>query len=125
MRRVQIIDKGRNTVIAGNVGVADHGFARMRGLLGRKSLDAGEGLWIRPSSGIHTFGMSFPIDVVGLNASLTVTKLWKNVKPQRMTTLKWNVRSVIELQAGLIESSGLKLGDQVLVKDYVAESEAR
>jgi uncharacterized membrane protein (UPF0127 family) len=124
MRRVQLIDKSKNTVIAGNVEVADHGFARMRGLLGRTSLDAGDGLWIRPSSGIHTFGMSFPIDVVGLNASLTVTKLWKNVKPQRMTALKWNVRSVIELQAGFIEACGLKLGDQVTVKDLVTESEA-
>jgi hypothetical protein len=38
----------------------------MFGLLGRRGLNAGEGLWIKPSFGVHTVGMRFPIDAIGL-----------------------------------------------------------
>jgi len=44
----------------------------MVGLLGKARLDPGKGLLIVPSSGVHTWGMRFPIDVVALNRHLRV-----------------------------------------------------
>ncbi len=38
----------RHTVLASKAEVAGHGAARRKGLLGRTSLPAGEGLWIVP-----------------------------------------------------------------------------
>ena len=48
--------------------VADNPFTRLRGLLGRRGLGAGEGLLLRPSPSIHTWFMRFAIDVVFLDA---------------------------------------------------------
>jgi uncharacterized protein len=59
-------------VIGTRIAVADTGLARLIGLLGRKKLEQGSGLWIQPSSGVHTFGMRFPIDVVALDRKLRV-----------------------------------------------------
>ncbi len=115
MRKVQVLCEERATVLAEQVQVADSGFTRMRGLLGRSSLGSGEGLWIRPSSGVHTFGMAFAIDVVGLDKSMKIVKLWKNLKPQRLTSLSWSMQSVIELPAGCIVANGLEIGDKLSV----------
>ena len=52
--------------------VADRPWPRMRGLLGRASLPAGEGLLLRPAGSVHTFFMRFPIDVVFLDRELEV-----------------------------------------------------
>ena len=113
MRKVAVSIAGREATLGGAVEVAETGFTRMRGLLGRKSLAPGEGLWIRPSSGVHTFGMQFPIDVIGLDASMTVVKLWQELRPQRMTALNLRTRSVLELPAGLIAQTGVKVGDKI------------
>ncbi len=43
-------------------------FARMRGLLGRKSLGPDTAMVIDPCSSIHTLGMRFAIDVLFLDS---------------------------------------------------------
>jgi hypothetical protein len=85
----------------------------MFGLLGRRGLDAGGGLWIKPSSGVHTFGMAFRIDVVGLDRDLKVIKLWRCLAPFRVTSVSLKMKSVIELPCGVIKQAQLQLGDQV------------
>ena len=47
--------------------VADSPWSRMRGLLGRRGLESGEGLLLRPTGSVHTFFMRFPIDAVFLS----------------------------------------------------------
>ena len=111
MREVKVFGTNNEMVIGDRIAVADTSFTRMFGLLGRRSLDAGEGLWITPSSGVHTLGMRFPIDVIGLDKNRKVTRLWRNLVPQRLTSITLSVRSVIELPAGAIERSGVALGD--------------
>jgi uncharacterized protein len=54
----------RETELAASVELANHSAARRKGLLGRDSLFAGEGLWILPCQAVHTVGMRFPIDLV-------------------------------------------------------------
>ena len=46
-------------VIGDKVELADTSMRRLFGLLGRRGLETGGGLWIKPSSGVHTFFMSF------------------------------------------------------------------
>jgi uncharacterized protein len=87
----------------------------MFGLLGRRGLDAGGGLWIKPSSGVHTFGMAFGIDVVGLDRDLKVIKLWPCLRPFRVTSVSLKLKSVIELPCGLISQSLMQLGDQLQI----------
>ena len=48
---------------------------RMRGLLGRDSLDADHGMLFPRSRSVHTIGMRFPITVVFLDAELRVLRV--------------------------------------------------
>jgi uncharacterized protein len=111
MRVVKVVNETRGTVIGERVEVADTSMTRMVGLLGRTGVDAGAGLWIKPSSGVHTIGMKFPIDVIGLNGKREVIKLWQNLVPYRITSVSGRLRSVVELAAGQIADCKVELGD--------------
>lgn len=110
MKTATITNSSTGTVIGDQIEWADTSLTRLVGLLGRHGLAAGGGIWIRPSSGIHTFGMRFSIDAVGLDAGLRVVKLWPHVKPHRISSLSMKVRSVLELAAGEISARSIGLG---------------
>ena len=113
MQVVTILRRDNSLAIGHKIECAHTSLTRLIGLLGRKTLKPGEGIWIQPSSGIHTFGMRFSIDVVGLDRKMRVVKLWRHVKPQRFTSLSMNIFSVLELAAGEIDARSLQL-NQVL-----------
>ena len=115
MQIVEIIDETRGTLVGNRVQIADTSLSRRMGLLGKSGLDAGGGLWIRPSSGVHTFFMRFPIDVIGLDGNLRVIRLWNQLVPYRMTSVSLNLRSVIELPAGRVGACNVRLGDVLRV----------
>jgi uncharacterized membrane protein (UPF0127 family) len=110
-----VINTTRGNTVGDSVELADTSFKRMFGLLGRRGLAVGGGLWIRPSSGVHTVGMAFPIDVVGLDRDLKVIKLWSRLRPFRLTSVSMKVKSVIELPSGAIAASHLAVGDQLQI----------
>jgi uncharacterized membrane protein (UPF0127 family) len=107
----------RNNTKAATIGtritIADTSLTRLVGLAGRRRLDAGCGLLIRPSSGIHTFGMLFAIDVVALDKKLQVVKLWHRLRPFRVTSVSLKIHSVLELPAGEISKCRIELGDRL------------
>ena len=110
MQIVTILRRDNHTAVGHKIGCAHTSLTRLVGLLGRNTLNTGEGIWIQPSSGVHTFGMRFPIDVVGLDRNMRVVKLWSHVKPQRMTSISRQVSSVLELADGQIEARSLQVG---------------
>lgn len=108
-----ILNKTRATVVGTRIAVADTFHTRLVGLLGRRHMEAGSGLLIQPSSGIHTFGMLFPIDVVALDRQLRVRALWPNLRPWRISGVSWNTHAILELPSGAILRSHLGVGDQL------------
>jgi uncharacterized membrane protein (UPF0127 family) len=108
-----VTNSTRGITLGDNIELADTSLKRMVGLLGRRGLGAGGGLWISPSSGVHTFGMMFAIDVVGLDRNLKVIKLWRCLRPFRLTSVSLKLKSVIELPCGVIAQSQLEVGDQL------------
>jgi uncharacterized membrane protein (UPF0127 family) len=94
--------------------VADSFATRLRGLLGRRSLPAGEGMLIRRESSVHTFFMRFAIDVVFLDAEGRVLRVDENVGPWRLKACR-GARSVLELAAGA--SAGIAPGDRIELRD--------
>lgn len=110
---MNLIDTTRATVVGTRIITADTSLTRLIGLLGKRRLDAGCGLLIKPSSGIHTFGMLFSIDVVALSKSLQVIKLWHRLPPLRVTSINWKIHSILELPAGQIRNCRLEVGDQL------------
>jgi uncharacterized membrane protein (UPF0127 family) len=83
---------------------------RRRGLLGRDAMSAGGGLVIAPCSGIHTFFMRFPIDIVFASRDGRVIGVRHNVLPWRMA-LSLRAFAVIELPSGTLDASGTQVGD--------------
>jgi len=112
---LRVTNTTRGTTVGESVELADTSLRRMFGLLGRRGLDTGGGLWIKPSSGVHTFGMAFTIDVVGLDSNLMVIKLWRSLVPFRVTAVSMKLKSVIELPSGTIAATQMQLGDQLQI----------
>ena len=92
--------------------LADSPLTRLRGLLGRDGLDAGEGLLLQPASSIHTFFMRFPIDAVFLDRSFVVVGIADEVEPWRAASRR-GAKAVLELPAGESLRRGLAVGDQL------------
>jgi uncharacterized protein len=90
--------------------VADDGPTRRTGLLRHSHLAPGEGLWIVPCEGVHTFGMKFAIDVVFLDRKKQILKVRKNM-PVRRFSVCLRAHSVLELPAGMIDETGTTTGD--------------
>lgn len=116
MHRVTVVNATRGNTIGDGIEVADTSLTRFVGLLGRRKINAGGGLWIKPSSGVHTLGMSFTIDVVGLDKDLRVVHLWPQLVPFRITSIKFKVQSVLELPAGAIAALKVQLGDAIEIR---------
>ena len=110
-----VFNKTKQTFLAYRARVADSVISRLVGLLGRRSLDGDGGLWIVPSSGIHTLGMLFTIDVVFLDRDLKVVDVSELVRPFSVTKLSWQAQSVLELPAHTIFRSQTEVGDQLVI----------
>jgi uncharacterized membrane protein (UPF0127 family) len=105
----------RATYLATDLVIARTHWSRFRGLMATDSskFRRGQGLWIKPSRGIHTFAMRFPIDAVYLDRDRTVIHLEEDLKPWRMAAIRIQAVSVLELPSGTISESQTELGDKV------------
>ena len=92
--------------------VADTAPARLRGLLGRRSLPPGEGMLLRPAPSIHTFFMRFPIDVVFLDAELRVLRVVESLRPWRGAACR-RARAALELPAGEAAARRIVAGERL------------
>ena len=85
----------------------------MRGLLGRRGLDADEGILLRPAPSIHTLFMRFAIDVVFLDGDDRVVKIVLALAPWRFAGAR-GAKAALELPAGRADEIGLRVGDRVV-----------
>ena len=88
--------------------------ARRRGLLDAEALASGQALVIAPTQGVHTFGMRFAIDVVGVARDGTVVSVRAAV-PRRRLVFSWRAFAMVEAEAGRAQAQGLRVGDQLEV----------
>jgi uncharacterized protein len=105
-----IVNLTRGSVVCEHAAIADQPLRRMRGLLGRRSLPAGEGLLLRPAPSVHTAFMRFPIDVVFLDRDLQVLKLVEALRPWRTASAR-RARATLELATGEASARGIRIGD--------------
>ena len=86
----------------------------MRGLLGRSSLAAGEGILLMPAPSVHTAFMRFAIVVVFIDREFKVIKIARDVAPWRMTSAR-HARHTLELPAGEVARRGVEVGDVIAI----------
>jgi uncharacterized protein len=96
--------------------LADRPLRRMRGLIGRPGLPAGEGLLLSPAPAIHTAFMRFPIDALFLDRDLRVLDIVEQLGPWRVAS-KYRARAVLELSAGECARRGVEVGDLLELRD--------
>jgi uncharacterized protein len=108
-------NRTRTTYLATELTIARTHWTRFRGLMATDSsrFRRGQGLWISPSHGVHTFAMRFPIDVVYLDGARIVIHVEEELKPWRLAAVRIQAASVLELPIGTIRESQTVLGDQV------------
>lgn len=108
-----LVNLTRGCILANRLQKARGFWERAKGLLGRSSLQEGEGLLIEPCAWIHTFGMAFPIDVIFLDGEGEVVYICPSLRPNRLGSFIRRAHSVLELPAGTIARSGTKVGDRL------------
>jgi len=90
--------------------------ARVRGLLGKRGLEPGSGLWIEPCPSIHMFFMRFAIDVLFVDAGGTVVKRCVEIRPWRVAAGGISARGALELPVGVVERSETQIGDRLAIE---------
>jgi hypothetical protein len=89
--------------------LADGALSRMRGLLGRNSLEPGTGMLLPREPSVHTFFMRFPIDVVFLDKAKTIVKVVHDLRPWRAAGAR-KAFAALEIPAGAAAAAGLHAG---------------
>jgi len=115
MKQLTVTIPEKAVTIGSDIGLADTSLSRLFGLLGKRGLAPGSGLLIRPSNGVHTLGMHFPIDVVALDRELRVRKVWRRLRPFRITSVSLKTYSVLELAPGQIDACQIEPGDKLTI----------
>ena len=114
-RRFCVYNKTRECFLSLGVTVADSTLARLRGLIGRFKLRSDEGIWVVPSSGVHTIGVMVPLDLLYLDASHRVIHVVEHFPTFRIAPIRADSESVLELPTHTIYSSQTQVGDQLLI----------
>ena len=97
-------------VVCEHLLVAARPLQRMRGLLGRSSLPAGEGILLRPAGSVHMFFMRFAIDAIFLDRDLVVIDIEHDLRPWK-TAGRRGAKAVVELASGECARRGIEPGD--------------
>lgn len=110
-----VYNRTRECFLSLDVTPADTTFARLKGLIGRFKLRSDEGLWVVPSSGVHTFGVLFPLDLIYLDSDHRVIHAIEYFPSFRIAPLRTKATSVLELPIHTIYSSQTQPGDQLVI----------
>ena len=113
-------NRTRTTYLATDLLIARTHWSRFRGLMatGASRFRPGQGLWIVPSHGVHTFAMRFPIDAVYLDQERNVIHLEQGLKPWRLAAVRVRAASVLELPIGTVSDTRTELGDHEELADH-------
>ncbi|MBC7233040.1 MAG: DUF192 domain-containing protein [Chloroflexi bacterium] len=103
----------RQCLIVHNLEIARDVRSRTRGLIGHAPLEPGQALLLPHSRWIHTFGMSFPIDVIYVDGKWRIVALTENLPPRRIDRPVLRAQGVIEMKAGEIRRLGLSVGEHL------------
>lgn len=100
-------------VVVADVRVARTFLSRLLGLMGRRPMARGQGLYFPRCRSIHTCFMRFPIDLVFLDTNYRVVGIRREVRPWSAAHGGRQACSVLEVASGWLPCSALVEGDTV------------
>ena len=95
---------------------ADSFFMRLRGMIGRKFTADFDAVIFDRCNCIHTCWMQMPLDVIFIDSSRRVTKVFENLKPWRFAAGGRDAVCTIELPAGTL-ANRVSPGDKINFAD--------
>ncbi|HOP11183.1 MAG TPA: DUF192 domain-containing protein [Oscillospiraceae bacterium] len=111
---MRIIEISKNETVLCRAFYANNFFTRLRGLIGRTLDDNISGLLLVPCNQVHTFNMTYPIDILYLAKDGTVLKIDAKIPPSKVLKTVKKAHSVLELRSGAAEQAGIQTGDRLL-----------
>jgi uncharacterized protein len=119
-------NRTRDTYLATELNIASTHWSRFRGLMAtdRNKFRAGQGLWIIPCHGVHSWGMRFPIDVLYLDRDKVVVHVQEDLKPWRFAPVRSKAASVLELPEKTLRTTGTSVGDKIEIAVGHAQEQA-
>jgi protein-S-isoprenylcysteine O-methyltransferase Ste14/uncharacterized membrane protein (UPF0127 family) len=105
-------DAASGVVLAERLRAAHTHWTRLKGLLGTRSLDPGDGLWLKPCNQVHMIGMRYAIDVVFLDDEHRIVRALP-LRPWRISPKAKAATSTLELPAGTLARLGVSEGAQI------------
>lgn len=112
---MKLVNRTQNKILLENLEIANNLLSRMKGLIGKETMENGYGLWIKRCNSIHTFLMNFPIDVIFVDKNLKVKKCIEKIEPNKIVWPILGANSVIELKSGFLSEHKTQIGDQLHV----------
>lgn len=103
----------KDVLLADKVKIADNFFLRLRGLLGKKSLNSGEGLLLINCPSIHCLFMKFTIDAVYLSDNMMVLDK-ETIQPWRIGKRVKGTCHILELSKD--KAKALRQGDILIIE---------
>jgi uncharacterized protein len=113
---------GAESWLASSAELAGTSRSRRRGLRGRDGMDADTALVIAPTQGVHTFGMRFFLDIVGVRRNGEVVSVRPHVASRRVV-FSLRAFAMIEVNSGVCARVGLKVGDRLVAQSRSAEDD--
>lgn len=114
-----LFDQDRGHCVVRKAWKTDSAWERLRGLLGRPQLGAGEALLLEPCSSVHCLGMRYPLDLVYVERNGRVCKLVHGLRPGRFSA-SLKAHATVELAAGALETTGIRVGDILVWRENAA-----
>ncbi|HBU77889.1 MAG TPA: hypothetical protein DEF18_07275 [Muricauda sp.] len=102
-----------------DIEIAETEYETLTGLMYRKSMQQDRGmLFIQPEEAEQNFYMKnteIPLDIIYINSGMKVVSFQKNAKPLDESSLpsRAPAKYVLEINAGLSDQLGLKVGDSI------------
>lgn len=94
--------KVREITLSSNGKLAEVFQDRLIGLMFKSEMKGYDSLLIKKCNSIHTFFMRFNIDVIFVDKNLKILKIYRELRPWRMTTMVWRATQVLELNGGAV-----------------------
>lgn len=114
---MRLVNVTRHSNVSTNLMKTRGLFSRAKGLIGSDPLTYDEALWIPACNSIHTFFMTFPIDVVFTDKNFKVKSIFHTVTPWRLLPPQWGAFHTFEFSAGRLSNIEIEPGDILNVVD--------
>lgn len=118
---MRLVDETTKKVIASEVELADSFWRRFRGLMFRRKFPPGKAMLFDFKKlgrhGVHMSFMWFPIDLVYLDSDFKVVEVRARLKPWRFYRPKALAKYLIELPAGVVDRTRIRVGHKILPRE--------